>query len=603
MSVFCLHWRRDGAPPDRAAVARGYARLAPRVPAAGESAAADDCAALAGTAGAPAIAHDAAARATLLWDGRLADRTAWAAALDMPASCADAALVLAAWRRDGAAALARLRGSFALALVDRREQRLLLARDPLGERALYYRGEPHQVWVASEPLAVLDAAALAAEPDPAAVAAYFALRAPDQGRAYLRGVLELRPGELKVIEARAERSSALDWGWSRTWRRARDDVAYAEALHETAGHAFAAAIGDAVRPALSLSGGIDSTLLAAAAAGAGLAPRVHILGWTLPATPDADERRWIEAVACSAPYAGVDLVDGDGCWPLSDWPHGPRDPNLPVANPYRALKHALLRRARELGIDVLVSGHYGDHGYPDPTEWLRGALGARRFVPAWRELAARRRGGGWRGLLRDPGLRAVWRGRGGRARLPPWLSRTACEALAAWRPWPASLEAHPNAAVARALLGLESAHDAAHERPFAERLGIEIRYPYRDPQLVDLLLALPPDVHHRHGIPKALARLALRGRVPEPVRLRPKSGSLAPLFRRGVREHVRALVETLLWHRDAGWPQYLRREALERAWRQPQAGEGDDLLVWLALSHELWWRGLAENDPVIACRP
>ena len=56
-------------------------------------------------------------------------------------SRSDTEVLLALYARDGAAMLPRLRGMFALAIWDERERRLLLARDPLGIKPLYYSTE------------------------------------------------------------------------------------------------------------------------------------------------------------------------------------------------------------------------------------------------------------------------------------------------------------------------------------------------------------------------------------------------------------------------------------------------------------------------------
>src|SRR5205085_11185864 len=92
-----------------------------------------------------------------------------------------------------------------------------------------------------------------------------------------------------------------------------------------------------------------------------------------------------------------------------------------------------------------------------------------------------------------------------------------------------------NRRLQRALLGRGAALDASLDTFWSDRHAIELRYPYRDPRVVAFVLALPADVQWRHGEEKALTRRMLAGRLPDSVRLRPKSGSLLPFFRATLR--------------------------------------------------------------------
>ena len=78
----------------------------------------------------------------LLFDGRLDDRSHLLAALKPPAreeEVSDAELVLRAFRRWGEKCPTRLLGEFAAVAFNSRDRKLLLARDPIGCRPLYYQ--------------------------------------------------------------------------------------------------------------------------------------------------------------------------------------------------------------------------------------------------------------------------------------------------------------------------------------------------------------------------------------------------------------------------------------------------------------------------------
>jgi asparagine synthase (glutamine-hydrolysing) len=199
-------------------------------------------------------------------------------------------------------------------------------------------------------------------------------------------------------------------------------------------------------------------------------------------------------------------------------------------------------------------------------------------------------------------LRPLLRADAGGEAPPPWLGPAA---RAAWTPpvaWPQAAAATADPLRCRALLGLEAALDAAHETGFADRAGLRVLHPYRDERVVELALSIPAERFARGGVPKALTREALAGRLPDAVRLRPKSGSLAPFLRRGLRAPDAPLAQ-LLDAPGARWVHWLDEAQVRAAWRTPAPGEDDDLLLWRAASLEMWFRGLADGAPVLAFWP
>jgi len=158
---------------------------------------------------------------------------------------------------------ARLRGMFALAIWDARERRLVLARDRFGIKPLYYRDEADELRFASELRALPRG-----EVDPEALEAYLAFNFVPAPYSIFNGTYKLPPGHLLVwTEGRAR----LD-------RFARPHPVDASELRkesaETLAEELRARMRDSVRAHLVsdvpvgvfLSGGVDSSLLAALAA-------------------------------------------------------------------------------------------------------------------------------------------------------------------------------------------------------------------------------------------------------------------------------------------------------------------------------------------------
>ena len=113
----------------------------------------------------------------------------------------DTEVLLAAYARWGEQCLGRLRGMFAFAVWDEREQSLFLARDPFGIKPLYYRQDGARLLFASELNALCAAGVFAAEVDPLSVSDYLAWFAVPAPRTIYRDTFSLRPGECATYRA------------------------------------------------------------------------------------------------------------------------------------------------------------------------------------------------------------------------------------------------------------------------------------------------------------------------------------------------------------------------------------------------------------------
>jgi len=100
----------------------------------------------------------------------------------------------------GVRCLDELRGMFAIALWDGERQRLLLARDRLGVKPLYWARVGDAILYGSEPAAILASGLLPVRPDPAAIAQYLALQYVPPPLSGFDGIRKLAPGELLTFE-------------------------------------------------------------------------------------------------------------------------------------------------------------------------------------------------------------------------------------------------------------------------------------------------------------------------------------------------------------------------------------------------------------------
>jgi asparagine synthase (glutamine-hydrolysing) len=174
----------------------------------------------------------------------------------------DTEVILYAYREWGLGAVQRFIGMFAFALWDTRTEDLILCRDRLGIKPLYYRWTPHGLAYASEPKALLALPGVERRLDKTAVATFFTFLWVPGGDTLLGGIHKLEPGCLAVYrEGRLDIRSYWDVPVG-----PQEQVGEAEAVNR-----LEELLADAVRLRLIsdvplgafLSGGVDSSLIVA----------------------------------------------------------------------------------------------------------------------------------------------------------------------------------------------------------------------------------------------------------------------------------------------------------------------------------------------------
>jgi asparagine synthase (glutamine-hydrolysing) len=130
-------------------------------------------------------------------------------------SHSDSEVALHLYEELGTKFLGRLRGMFALALWDRKQRRLLLARDPVGKKPLFYYQGPQGLLFASEVQALVGSDCVPREPDLDAIDAYLGLQYVPSPLCAFRGVRKLPPGSFALCtpgqEPTVERYHRLDF--------------------------------------------------------------------------------------------------------------------------------------------------------------------------------------------------------------------------------------------------------------------------------------------------------------------------------------------------------------------------------------------------------
>ncbi len=556
--------RRDGGPVDPGQ----HGRLAQAIAAGGGGAAGLEPD-LGGAAGlAPDLGGDAAgvmaggpaAEVQLCASGRLDNRDEVVRELESggpPVRGFDADVILAAYRRWGEDAPARLLGDWCLAAWDQRRRRLFLARDQYGQGALHYFANERMVAFAPSGHALLGLDGVSAELDELYLAQYLVSWTAYQGmRTSLRTVRRLAPAHCVTVTPEGVQA--------RCYRRIEDVPElrlarrsdYAEGLREVFDQAVRVRVPADGAVGVTLSGGLDSGAVAVTAAGRLAAEGRRLQAFTaVPAAHPApyvgarfgDELPLARAVAAAAGNVDLRTLDSAHLTPVQGIRRALEIVGAPVhaaSNQFWLLD--LMRAAGEGGCEALLTGQMGNSG----VSWTGSPL-SQSWAYQLRRLGART---AVRQHLRRAASRRVqlWRARRG----PEGFPNSAIDPVFARRLQLAQrrfedAELFPRTPVADRLRTLRPGRLVVGDvySRMSAAFGVDTRDPTADVRVVRYALSVPDRVFidPATGTDRWLIREAMRGRLPDQVRLDPRrgrqAGDLVPRLRASAAEVEAALAE------------------------------------------------------------
>ena len=161
----------------------------------------------------------------------------------------------------------RLRGMFAIAIWDSRQRRLILARDRVGKKPLYFAAERKKLTFGSELKAILVADAGPRQMDPTAVSDYFSMGYVPAPRTIYKGIRKLLPAHYLVVTADGIKETCY-WRLSFAELESRTEQEWSELIREQLSEATRIRLMSDVPLGAFLSGGVDSSAVVAMMSGA-----------------------------------------------------------------------------------------------------------------------------------------------------------------------------------------------------------------------------------------------------------------------------------------------------------------------------------------------
>jgi asparagine synthase (glutamine-hydrolysing) len=505
----------------------------------------------------------------------------------------------------GAGAVEKLRGMFAFALWDVRRRQLLVARDRLGIKPLYYRLMPGGIAFASELKSILQAPGIERRVNLTSLGHFLSLGGTPATESIVEGVQKLEPGcFIHVVDGRAKFERYWSLQFADGGRGSESDLI--EELRALLRESVDIHLRSDVPLGAFLSGGIDSSAVVATMTGLLDRPvKTFSIGSRDPRFDESAYARQVSAAFATEHHELIlephqaNILE-DLAW-LQDEPLG--DPSL--------VPTYLVSKLAAEHVKVVLSGDGGDEifgGYDrylveqreqQRDKWPRAVRSS--LAAVGRAMPEGMKG---RNFLRHLGYEGPRRYLDSMSTFGPLeqqrlLDPAVLGRVTAADPYQAAL-AHLRAS-GHWLSGVQhwdvQAYLPLDILPKVDRMtmahSIEARPVLLDHKLVEFAARVPPDLRLKNGTTKYLFKRAMRGVLPDAVIDRPKRGFGIPLgswFRGDWASFVRDLLLSDRCH-DRG---LFRRGYLERLIQLNDGGRDMSKQLWTLVSIELWCRAFLD---------
>ncbi len=527
----------------------------------------------------------------------------------------DTEVIVHLYEEYGLDAVQRLRGMFALALWDGERQRLLLARDRLGKKPLYYAQLPDRLLFASEIKAILQDPEVSTAIDLQALDAYLAFQFIPHPMTIYRAIRKLPPAHCLLWE-RGEVAIEPYWRLDFSRKIPIRDAELGEALRAQLAEATKLRLISDVPLGALLSGGVDSSAVVALMAQAMERPvQTFSIGFAEEAFNELAYARQVAQQFGTQHHEMLVTPEVATILPRLIWHY-----DEPFADK-SAIPTLYVAHLARRHVTVVLNGDGGDEAFAGYDKyrfgrWQRGwasvptalrrTLAQRLLGPLLNGHAAERTRL-WRRLARSflPYADAIFYPEffdsHSRSRLyQPWLRTTV-----------AGMASPLASLVAEGLEHLDDAVDLMQWLDYHWYLpgdllvkmdiasmacSLEARSPFLDHRVVEFCAALPPAVKTDGRMRKIALREALRGILPPAILERPKQGFSMPL-RAWLRGPLAPLARDLLVESPRGLCEFFDPHEIRRLFDAHLSGRRNHAhRLWALMVFAQWYRLMIEQQ-------
>jgi asparagine synthase (glutamine-hydrolysing) len=525
-------------------------------------------------------------------------------------SHSDTEVILGAYRVWGESCLTRLGGMFAFALWDAPRKRLLLARDPMGIKPLYYHQSKQNFIFASEVRTLVQTGLMPRKLDPTGVLSYLEFGSVYEPWTIVEEVMAVPPGHVLTVE-NGSVSSREYWNPLQAASRAEPDassgngIATGDQLSKILRNAVLSHLVSDVPVGVFLSGGIDSSALVAVLSHNGVRANTFSLVFQ---EEEFNEGKYSREVArhFGTEHHEIPVSQQDTLAVLPEALCAMDQPTIDGINTY-----LVSAKTRAAGVKVALTGLGADEMFAGYSNFRR--------VPKMEVLL--KRFGRLPRLARRPlsASVALFAGKDDRSRKlaqlatdhdsivhPYFLVRMLFGAAERETLFGAGFEDAERAleSVLRESIARSSTLDPVNRVSYLESNwymrntllrdsdfmsmahGLELRVPFLDRALVEACFRIPGDKKLQGDLPKSLLLANLGVELPRDIVNRPKRGFTLP-FERWLRGEMRPVVEDALLKSD--WDQTsIGASAVREVWNRFLNGETSWSRPWSLFVLKRW---------------
>jgi asparagine synthase (glutamine-hydrolysing) len=523
----------------------------------------------------------------------------------------DTETIIHTYEEYGVDSVARLHGMFAFAIWDGSRRRLLLARDRLGKKPLYYTRVDDTLVFASEIKSLLSHPKVKRRVDVQALADFLSVRYVPGPATLFANIYKVQPGHWLLFENGTLREECYwDYTFGETGHHAMQD--YIQGIRQHVERAIEERMMADVPLGSMLSGGVDSSIITGIMSQMMDEPvKTFSVGFDIPAYNELPYARLVSGHFGTEHHElVVNCADLTRYWPLLTWHR-----DEPVSEPSDLGVYLISRLARQ-HVKVVLSGEGGDElfaGYPKyVVDWLAryyhvlpAPMRDRLIMPLLDRLpyrlrkmknAARtlsqpspQRWMSWFGIFNDQ-----WK-----ERLLSESTKASvdCDSSRLFSRW---LEQNPQRDDLSSMLYLDTKiwlpdNLLMKGDKMTMAASIESRMPFLDYKLVEYAASIPSHIKVRPFQAKYLLKRAYQDFLPEVILTRKKMGFNVPIDV-WFREEQRDLLSRLLLSDLARSRSFLNHDYIARLLSDHQQGKtnyGNQLFILASL--ELWFRVFIDN--------
>jgi asparagine synthase (glutamine-hydrolysing) len=534
-----------------------------------------------------------------------------------------AELLLHLYEQEGIQGWCRADGQFALALWDQRRRQLVLGRDCLGVRSLYFCHSGAGVVFASEPKALLLHPRVPRAVDETAVSHFLTFTSVPGPRTLFKGISKLEPGTAVVFKLDGSVRPERYWDILQNLIRETDDERfYVDRVREL--HTDAVRTRKVDGPIASLlSGGNDSSANASLLARFGASP-LHTFTVGLAGLEGNERYNDLEYARRVARYIRSEhheyLLSTDEF--LAKIPRTIDAMDDLVSEPSSVFLYSALEMARNEGLRVVVTGEANDElccGHGGMIHIRDGYY--RRWLPLTQKPALIRRALAATAPLFSPKRLDV-------------LKRAAKNDEYFWSYETAWMDTDKTSVLALEIVAqsadiVASCKQRFDNSPHGSRdylfyiiysmlqdyyfgnlmlgkldllsasLGLEARCPYTAPEYAHFVYNVPVHLKTRDGLVKYFFKKAIEGVLPNEIIYRPKQGFRTPVVEL-FQGTLGRWAEPILLETGLSGEGMLRKDHLREVLRKHRDGEGDYAnRLWTAMVLNLWHERWIKNMPTV----